>query len=53
MAAQVFLVSLTALLTFAILSAKVNFASFIIVGVLICTSYLVVTYFSDIHSNAA
>jgi hypothetical protein len=46
-------VSLTVIITVAILSTKTNYASFIIIGLIILTSYIAVTFFADIHSNGA
>jgi hypothetical protein len=53
MAAQIFLVSLTALISFILLTHRAQFANFYIVGLIIFTSYLAVTYFLDIHANGA
>lgn len=53
MSAQIFLVSLTSIFAFIILANKVTFANFIIVGVLVCVSYLASTHFADLHANAA
>ena len=53
MAAQIFLVSLTAVISFILLTHKAQFANFIIVVLIIFTSYLAVTFFLDIHSNGA
>jgi hypothetical protein len=40
-------------MVFFLLAAKTSYASFIILGLIVCTSYLAVTYFADIHSNGA
>ncbi len=53
MAAQIFLVSLTAVMSFILLSHKAQSANFYILGLIIFVSYLTVTYFADIHSNGA
>jgi hypothetical protein len=53
MSAQILLVSLTVLFTFIILQLKVSYANFIIIGLIVCVSYLSVTHFADLHSNAA
>ena len=53
MAAQIFLVSLTALFSFIVLENKADHANFVIVGLIVCTSYLASTHFADLHSNAA
>ncbi len=52
-AAQVFLVSLTVLIGYFVLSARADYANFVILGLIVCTSYLSVTYFADLHSDAA
>jgi hypothetical protein len=53
MSAQVLLVSLTVLFSFIVLYNKSEFANFIILGLIMLTSYLSVTHFADLHSNAA
>jgi hypothetical protein len=52
-AAQLFVVTLTVLLSYAILQARTNYASTIIVALIVLFSYLSATHFVDIHSNAA
>jgi len=52
-AAQLFLISLTVIISICILAAKTHYASFQIIGLIILTSYIAVTYFADIHSNGA
>lgn len=53
MSAQIFLATLTTLFGFIILHNRVTYANYIIVGVLVCVSYLATTHFADLHANAA
>lgn len=52
-AAQIFLVSLTVIFTFIVLFHRAYSANFVIVFLIVVTSYLAVTHFADLHSNAA
>lgn len=52
-AAQIFVVTLSVLITLIVIRAKVNYMSMFALGVLICYCYLMSTHFVDIHSNAA
>lgn len=53
MSAQIFLATLTTLFGFIILQNRVTYANYIIVGVLVCVSYLATTHFADLHANGA
>jgi len=52
-AAQIFVVTLSVLITLIIISAKANYMGMVNLIVLICYCYLMATHFVDIHSNAA
>ena len=53
MAGQIFCVVLAALLSFIVLKGQVGYANWYIVGLLVCTCYLIVTHFVDLHPNGA
>ena len=52
-AAQVFVVTLSVLITLIVIRAKTNYVSMFALGVLISYCYLMATHFVDIHSNGA
>ena len=52
-AAQIFVVTLSVLITIIIFEARTNYVSMFTLAVVICNCYLMATHFVDIHSNAA
>lgn len=53
MATHIFLVCLVVLIGYSILQARVNYANLTILILIIIVSYMALTYFIDIHPNAA
>lgn len=52
-AAQIFVVTLSTLITMILFRARTNYVSMFALAVVICFCYLMGTHFVDIHSNAA
>ena len=53
LAAQIFVVTLSLLLTFIIFRARTDFISMLVLALVICNLYMMCTHFVDLHSNAA
>lgn len=52
-AAQLFVVTLSVLVTIILFSARTNYVNVLSLAVVICNCYLMATHFVDIHSNGA